>query len=146
MAQAGTACTHRRYLSSRNDDIESARARGAQGVPLPLHLQLQWAHGSASPLFEGLPSRARIEFVLLSYTDAALFGLLVQAPTIEEVHVRGRSQSMCSKGAAGSLKAEELKKVVRNAIFESANALEPREGLVSTAISQYAMYLRVLSL
>ena len=47
------------------------------------------------------------------------------------------------KGAAGSVKAIKLKKLVSNVIFESP---ERREGLVSTAISQYAMYLRVLSL
>ena len=37
------------------------------------------------------------------------------------------------KGAAGSVKAIKLKKLVSNVIFESP---ERREGLVSTAIAQ----------
>ena len=100
------------------------------------HPHLKWAHGSASPLFEGLPARARIEPVLLPYTDAALFGVLVQAPTIKEVHDAGRITVNVLKGAAGSVKPEELKKAVSKAKFEAASVLERREGLVGAAIDQ----------
>ena len=100
------------------------------------HPHLKWAHGSANPLFEGLPAHARIEPVLLPYTDAALFGVLVQAPTTKEVHDAGKIVVKVLKGAAGSVKTEELKKAVSKAKFEAANALERREGQVGTAIAQ----------
>ena len=100
------------------------------------HPHLKWAHGSASPLFEGLPAHARVEPVLLPYTDAALFGVLVQAPTIKEVHDAGKITVKVLKGAASSVKAEELKKAVSKAKFEAASALEQREGLVGAAITQ----------
>ena len=94
----------RRVQHAPTDDIyrhgtttSNRQELAALKVFLSLHPHLQWAHGSAIPLFEGLPSLARIESVLLSYTDAALFGLVVRVPTIEQAHVRERSQSMCSK-------------------------------------------------
>ncbi len=90
----------------------------------------------ANPLFEDLPAYARIEPVLLPYTDATLFGVLVQAPMIKEVHDAGKIAIKVLKGAAGSMKAEELKKAVSKAKFEAASALERREGLVGTAIDQ----------
>ena len=100
------------------------------------HPHLKWAHGSANPLFEGLPAHARVEPVLLPYTDAALFGVLIQAPTTKEVHDAGKIAVKVLKGAAGSVKAEELKKAVSKAKFEAASALERREGLVGNAITQ----------
>ena len=103
---------------------------------LSLHPHLKWAHGSASPLFEGLLAHARVEPVLLPYIDAALFGVLVQAPTIKEVHDAGKIAVKVFKGAAGSVKAEDLKKAVSKAKFEAASALERREGLVGNAITQ----------
>ena len=84
---------------------------------LSLHPQLKWAYCNTSSPFKGLPAPARIEPVLLLYTNAVLFGLLVQAPTTEEVHVREKSQSTCSK-------AEEPNKAVSKAILESPSALE----------------------
>ena len=74
--------------------------------------------------------------MLLPYTDAALFGVLVQAPTIKEVHDAGKIAVKVLKGAAGSVKADELKKAVSKAKFEAASALERREGLLGTAITQ----------
>jgi len=100
------------------------------------HPQLKWAHGSASTLFEGLPAHAKVEPVLLPYTDAALFGVLVQAPTTKDVREATRITVNVLKGAAGSVKAEELKKAVSKAKFEAASALERREGVVSAAIAQ----------
>ena len=50
------------------------------------HPHRKYGHGSASPLFESLPAHARVDPVFLPYIDAALFGVVVQAPTIKEVH------------------------------------------------------------
>ena len=71
----------------------------------------------------------------MPYTDSALFGMLVQAPTTIEVHDAGTIAVKVLKGAAGSVKADELKKMVDKA-KEAANALERREGLVGTATTQ----------
>ena len=66
--------------------------------------------------------------MLLPYTGAGLFGVLVQAPTIKEVHKAGKIAVNVLKGAAGSVKADELKKAVSKAKFEAASALERREA------------------
>ena len=105
--------------------------------------QLKWAHGSTSALFEGLPAHATVEPVLLPYTDAALFGVLVQAPTTKDVREASRITVNVLKGAAGSVKAEELKKAVRKAKFEAASALERREGVVSVATAQVCPSIRM---
>ena len=99
------------------------------------HPHLKWAHESASPLFEGLPAHARVNPVLLPYTDAALFGVLVQAPTMKEVHDEGKIAVKVLKGAAGAVKADGLKKAVSKAKFVAASALEGREGSVGTALT-----------
>lgn len=58
------------------------RALAALKAFLSPHQHLNWAHGSASPLFEGLPTHAKVKPVLLLYIDAVLFGVLFQVPTI----------------------------------------------------------------
>jgi ubiquinol-cytochrome c reductase core subunit 2 len=100
------------------------------------HPHLKWTHGSTGGLFEGLPAHARVEPVLLPYTDAALFGVLIQAPTTNEVRQAGKVVANVLKGAAGSVKAEDLKKAVCKAKFDAASALERREGVVGAAIAQ----------
>jgi ubiquinol-cytochrome c reductase core subunit 2 len=75
--------------------------------------------------------------VLLPNTDAALFGVLVEAPTTTEIREAGKIVVKILKGgAAGSVKAEELNKAVCKTKFEAASALETREGVVGTAIAQ----------
>ena len=74
--------------------------------------------------------------MLLPYTDAALFGALVQAPTIKEMHDARKIAVKVRRGPAVCVKAEELKKAVSKAKFEAASVLERREGLVGTAITQ----------
>ena len=74
--------------------------------------------------------------MLLPYTDTALFGALVQAPTIKEMHDTRKIAVKVLRGPAGCVKAEELKKAVSMAKFEAASVLERREGLVGTAITR----------
>lgn len=74
--------------------------------------------------------------VLLQCTAAAPFGVLVQEPTIKEVHDAGKIAVEVLKGAVGSLNAYEVKKAVSKAKFGAASALERRGGLVGTAIAQ----------
>ena len=48
--------------------------------------------------------------MLLRYTQAALFGVLVQVPTTKEVHDTGKIAVKALKGAADSVKVNYLKK------------------------------------
>ena len=75
--------------------------------------------------------------MLPPYTAAALFGVLVQSPTImAEVHDCGQHRSQSAQRCGGLVKADESKKEVNKAKFEAASALPRQEGLVGTAITQ----------
>lgn len=92
---------------------------------------LKWTTGS-SPL-SNLPGGASAQVVYLPYTDAALFGVVVQAPTAEAVREAGKSVVKALKAvASGSVKDEEVKKAVAKAKFAAASTIESRDGLVST--------------
>lgn len=112
---------------------------GTTGTPsselavLAAHLSPQpsvkWSEG-LSPLSAGLPAGASIQSVFLPYSDAALFGLIVQGRTAEDVKTAGKAAVAALK-AAGSAKAEAVKTAVAKAKFTAATALDSRSGLVS---------------
>jgi hypothetical protein len=58
-----------------------------------------------------------------------------------EVREAGKIVVKVLKGAASSVKADELKKVVCKAKFEAARRLETREGVVGAAIAQVCAVL-----
>ena len=115
---------------------------GAPGQPsaelavLATHLSpassLKWSTGT-SPLSTTLPAGTSVQTVLLPYSDATLFGLLVQGKTPESVTEAGKVAVKALKNAASSsgVKAEDVKKAVAKAKFVAASAAENREGLVS---------------
>ena len=116
---------------------------GATGAPaselalLNAHLStspsVKWS-ASLSPLASVIPAGASVQPVLLSYSDAALFGLLVQgesAATVKEAAVS--SVKVLQETTSGaSLTPEQLKAAIAKAKFSAAAAVESREGLVST--------------
>ncbi|PVG00657.1 putative QCR2-40 kDa ubiquinol cytochrome-c reductase core protein 2 [Serendipita vermifera] len=117
--------------------------------PVTPELSVLAAHLSATPAvkwsesepsaFPGLPHEATVQTVLLPYTDATLFGFLVQAPTGEAVTQAGKAVVAGVKAAAGgSLKAETLKKAVAKAKFTAATTLDTRQGLVDAVSLQLA--------
>lgn len=89
---------------------------------------LKWSKG-LSPLAQ-LPEGTSIQSVYLPYSDATLFGLLVQGTTTAGVKEAGKLAVQALK-AANSVKAEDLKKAVAKAKFAAASAIDGREGIVN---------------
>jgi len=90
---------------------------------------IKWSK-SLSPIAAGIPEGASVQSVYLPYTDASLFGLLVQANTTSGVKEAGKVAVEALKKAAKGLSQEELKAAVSRAKFAAANSVESREGLV----------------
>ena len=72
--------------------------------------------------------------VLLPYSDATLFGLLVQGENAASVKEAAATavKTLKTTAESGSIKPEEIKKAVAKAKFAAASATESREGFVST--------------
>ncbi|TCD65163.1 ubiquinol-cytochrome c reductase core subunit 1 [Steccherinum ochraceum] len=113
---------------------------GATGAPtaelavLAAHLNPQpsvkWSKG-LSPISADVPVTASVQTVLLPYSDATLFGFLVQGETAADVKTAAAAAVSALK-AAGSIKAEELKKAVAKAKFAAASSIEGRVGFATT--------------
>ena len=69
--------------------------------------------------------------VYLPYSDATLFGLLVQGSTPASVKEAGKTAVATLKAAAQGIKAEELKSAVAKAKFNAATTADTREGLIN---------------
>ncbi|KDQ56024.1 hypothetical protein JAAARDRAFT_133094 [Jaapia argillacea MUCL 33604] len=115
---------------------------GATGVPsaelaaLSAHLSstpsVKWSQGT-SPVSAGIPEDASVQTVLLPYSDAALFGLIVQGATPEAVKEAAKVAVKALKEAAapGGIKNEDFGKAVSKAKFQAASAIDSRDGLFS---------------
>ncbi|WRT66534.1 uncharacterized protein IL334_003493 [Kwoniella shivajii] len=95
---------------------------------------LKWTPG-VSPLSQAadkVPGSSAKAF-LLPYSDAALFGVVVSAPT--SVQLAGLAKEVASiiKSAGKEAKDEEVKRAVAKAKFADATSTETLEGLVAQA-------------
>lgn len=126
-------------------------ASAAELAALSAHLSpapsLKWSQGT-SPLSSVLPAGTSVQTVLLPYSDAALFGLLVQGTSAEGVKEAATLAVKALKDASASsgVKAEDLKKAVAKAKFAAASIVEDREGFVSTFGPQVRPSSRVKTL
>ncbi|EIN05109.1 LuxS/MPP-like metallohydrolase [Punctularia strigosozonata HHB-11173 SS5] len=112
---------------------------GTTGAPTPevaalaAHLSVEpavkWSQGT-SPIAAALPEGTSVKSVYIPYSDASLFGLLVEGSTPAGVKEAGKAAVAALK-EAGSLKQEDVKKAVAKAKFAAASAVDSREGLVS---------------
>ncbi|CAL1698504.1 unnamed protein product [Somion occarium] len=91
---------------------------------------LKWSKG-LSPIVAEIPETASVQTVLLPYSDASLFGLLVQGQTTEDVKAAGKAAVAALK-EAGNVKGEELKRAIAKAKFAIASSAEGRNGLIAT--------------
>jgi ubiquinol-cytochrome c reductase core subunit 2 len=94
--------------------------------PIP---PVKWSKG-LSPL-SSLPEGSSAQVVHLPYSDATLFGLLIQGSTAAAVKEASNVAVAALKSTAKSLKPEELTSAVAKAKFAAANAVESREGLAN---------------
>jgi ubiquinol-cytochrome c reductase core subunit 2 len=112
--------------------------QSAELAVLSAHLSpepsVKWSSGSTSPITEvDLPTGTTVRTMLLPYSDATLFGLLIQGETAEGVREAGKIAVKALKdgGSGASVKEPALKKAVAKAKFTSASALDGREELLS---------------
>ncbi|KAH7927188.1 LuxS/MPP-like metallohydrolase [Leucogyrophana mollusca] len=94
---------------------------------------VKWSQG-LSPISAGLPLGTSVQTVLLPYSDATLFGLLIQGPTAQGVKEAAKVATKALKEAS-SVKGEELKKAVAKAKFTAASALDARDGILNALSS-----------
>lgn len=94
---------------------------------------IKWSKG-LSPIAASIPAGASVQTVYLPYSDASLFGFLVQAETAEGVTQAGLAAIKALKEATSGkgIAEEALKSAVAKAKFTAANAVEGREGLFTT--------------
>jgi ubiquinol-cytochrome c reductase core subunit 2 len=115
---------------------------GSAGAPTPeyatlsAHLSPQpsvkWCQG-LSPVSDKLPVGTSVRTVHLPYSDATLFGLLVQGTTAEGVKEAGKVavKALKDSTATGGIKTDDLKKAIAKAKFTASSAVDSREGFVS---------------
>jgi ubiquinol-cytochrome c reductase core subunit 2 len=93
---------------------------------------VKWSQG-LSPLASAIPEGTSVEPVYLSYSDANLFGLLVQGQTATQVRAAGEVavKALKSAAATGGVKGPDLKKAIAKAKFSTASALDSRDGVLA---------------
>lgn len=112
----------------------TAGSPSAEHSALAAHLSptpsVKWSKG-LSPL-SSLPEGTSVQPIYLPYTDASLFGLLVQGPTSTGIKEASNIAIAALKAASKGIKPEELKTAVAKAKFAAASSVDTREGLVNT--------------
>ncbi|KAL0952636.1 hypothetical protein HGRIS_006882 [Hohenbuehelia grisea] len=114
-------------------------APSAELAALAAHLSTQsavkWSKG-LSPIATSIPEGTSVQSVYLPYSDATLFGLLVQGSTAAGVKEAGTIAVKALKDASAGIKGEDVKKAVAKAKFSAASATDSRDGLISLFGSQ----------
>lgn len=110
---------------------------GTAGVPsadlaaLSAHISPQpavkWSQGISS-IAATSPAGTSVQTVYLPYSDATLFGLLVQGRTAAEVKEAGKAAVAALKAG---IKEADVQRAVSKAKFAVASSLESRDGLIS---------------
>jgi len=118
------------FGTTGNSSAELA-ALAAHLSPAP---SVKWSKG-LSPL-SSLPEGTSVQPVYLPYSDATLFGLLIQGTTAAGVKEAGKAAVSVLKAAAQGIKEEELKAAIGKAKFTAASAVDTREGLVNALSSK----------
>ena len=120
----------------------STDANSADLAALAAHLSpspsVKWSKG-LSPL-SSLPEGTSVKTVYLPYSDATLFGLLVQGSTPASVKEAGKLAVSALKAASQGIKEDELKSAISKAKFASAIATDSREGIVAALSSRVRLF------
>ncbi|WVN87571.1 uncharacterized protein L203_102754 [Cryptococcus depauperatus CBS 7841] len=93
---------------------------------------VKWTPG-VSPLSKAadkLPGASAKAF-LLPYSDAALFGVILSAPTSAQTKILAQEVASIIKNAGAEFKEDEVKRAVAKATFEDATSTETLTGLVN---------------
>ena len=107
-------------------------APSAELAVLSAHLDptpaIKWSKG-LSPIAASLPEGVSAKSVLLPYSDAALYGIIIQGADTERVKEAGKVAVAALK-ASGELKGDDLKKAIAKAKFNAASALDGRDNII----------------
>jgi ubiquinol-cytochrome c reductase core subunit 2 len=95
---------------------------------------VKWAKG-LSPL-SSLPEGSSAQVVHFPYSDATLFGVLVQGSTAAAAKEASKIAVAALQSTAKGLKPEEFTSAAAKAKFAAANAIESREGLANVLASR----------
>ncbi|KAG2344639.1 LuxS/MPP-like metallohydrolase [Suillus weaverae] len=88
---------------------------------------VKWSQG-LSPISAAIPQGTSVQPVLMPYSDATLFGLLVQGSSAEGVKEAAKVVTSALKESTG-LKGDALKMAVAKAKFAAASSLDGRDGI-----------------
>ena len=122
------------FGSTRADSTDLA-AFAAHLSPSP---SVKWSKG-LSPL-ASLPEGTSVQTVYMPYSDATLFGLLLQGSNPASVKEAGKVAVSALKAAAQGIKEEELKSAISKAKFAAADAADSREGIISVLGSRVRLF------
>ncbi|KAI0726962.1 Metalloenzyme, LuxS/M16 peptidase-like protein [Fomitopsis betulina] len=110
----------------------TAGAPSAELAVLSAHLDptpaIKWSTGLSS-IATNLPEGVNVKTVFLPYSDAALYGIVIQGADAERVKEAGKVAVAALK-AAGDLKGDDLKKAVAKAKFNAASSLDGRDNVL----------------
>ncbi|KAI0056823.1 LuxS/MPP-like metallohydrolase [Artomyces pyxidatus] len=107
--------------------LPALHALSAHLSPTPA---VKWSTGTA-PLSTVIPTGVTARTVLLPYSDATLFGILIEGADASKVGEAAKKAVEVLKTAAdGKVASEEVKRAVARARFSVAGAVEAREGLL----------------
>lgn len=120
----------------------TASSSSAELATLAAHLStapsVKWSKG-LSPIVAGIPEGVQVQSVYMPYSDASLFGFVVQGGTAEGVKEASKAAVAALKNAAKGLKEEELKSAVAKAKFAAASGVELKEGLIDVLASKVGL-------
>jgi ubiquinol-cytochrome c reductase core subunit 2 len=103
---------------------------------------VKWSKG-LSPL-SSLPEGSSAQIVHFSYSDATLFGILVQGSTASVVKEASKKAVAALQATSKGLKPEEFTSALAKVKFATANVFESREGLADilgskVCVSKYSL-------
>ena len=109
-------------------------APSAGNAALAAHLSpipsIKWSNG-ISVIGASIPQDSSVKAVYLPYSDATLFGFLIQGATTASVKEAGKVSVQALKSAASGIKEEDLKRAVAKAKFSAAQAVDTKHGFIT---------------
>lgn len=115
------------FGTSGTASLPALYALNAHIDPVP---SVKWTTGT-SPLSAAIPAGVHARTVVLPYSDAALFGVLLQGDDAKAVGSAAKAAVDVFKSTASKVSAEEATKAVAKAKFAVAGGAEKRDGFVS---------------
>jgi len=103
---------------------------------------VKWSQG-ISPISGAIPHGTSVQPVLMPYSDATLFGLLVQGSSVEGVREAAKVATKALKESTG-LQGDALKTAAAKAKFAAASSLDGRDGFFNTLSNKVCPWVEVV--